>query len=308
MIKIGIIGLGSIAAKAYLPVISGLDGFEFHLCTRNTERLKEISSSYRFSNTYTTVDSLIEAGISGAFVHTTTESHFEIVKQLLEAGVHVFVDKPISQEYGLSKQLVELAEERKLFLMVGFNRRFAPAYQYLKEIQEPTLILMQKNRPSSPEEVRSFIMDDFIHVVDTLRYLFPVAIDDLLINGIKKEGKLYQVVIQFVSKTGAVAIGIMNRGGNVTEEKLEVMSASVKAVASNLSQLHIENPNVTGAVRANDWEPTLYKRGFEQMINYFLNAVATNNFTGYNLRDALLTHQICEWIVEKLEQQPEEVD
>ncbi|MDF3077531.1 MAG: gfo/Idh/MocA family oxidoreductase [Sphingobacteriaceae bacterium] len=308
MKKIGIIGLGNIAEKAYLPVISRISGFEFHLCTRNEERLKEISASYRFSKVHSDLDSLIKEKINGAFVHTASESHFDIIKKLLEAGIHVFTDKPIATEYEQSQQLVELAESRNLLLMVGFNRRFAPAYQYLKETPEPMLIIMQKNRVFSPDEIRRFILDDFIHVVDTLRYLFTVPLDNLLINGIKKEGKLHQVVIQFVSKTGAVAIGIMNRGGNVTEEKVELMSTSVKAVALNLSQLHIENPNITGTVRADDWEPTLHKRGFEQMVSFFLEAVAENNIQASNSRDALLTHQICEWIIEKLEQQPEEVE
>lgn len=305
MIKIGIIGLGNIAGKAYLPVLCALSGFEFHLCSRNEERLKQISAAYRISDIHADVDSLIDAGISGAFVHTATDSHFDIIKKLLEAKIHVFADKPITLDYELSKQLVELAEARNLLFMIGFNRRFAPAYQYLKEIQEPTLIIMQKNRTSLPDEVRRFILDDFIHVVDTLCFLFPYPIDNLIVQGIKKQGKLYQVVLQFVSKSGAVAIGIMNRGGNVTEEKVEVMSAAIKAVAINVSQLIIENSNISGIARSNDWESTLHKRGFEPMINYFLQAVTTNNYSAYNLRDALFTHEICERIVERLESEPE---
>ena len=303
MIKIGIIGLGDIATKAYLPVLSNHAGFEFHLCSRNELRLKEIGTRYRIYNLHTNLDSLLDVGISGAFVHTATDSHFEIVKKLLEANIPVFVDKPITMEYDLSRQLIEIAEARNLFFMVGFNRRYAPVYQYLKEIQEPTLIIMQKNRKSLPDQVRRFILDDFIHVVDTLRFLFPHPIDDLIVHGIIKQEKLYQVVIQFISKTGATAIGIMNRDGNITEEKVEVMSSKAKAIALNVSELVIEEPNISGSIRANNWESTLHKRGFEQMINHFLQVIATKNFAGYSSRDALLTHEICEQIVEKLEQQ-----
>lgn len=303
MIKIGIIGLGNIAAKAYLPVLSSRTGFEFHLCSRNESRLKEMSAAYRISNVHTHLDSLLNAGINGAFVHTATDSHFEIIKKLLETDISVFADKPITMEYKLSRQLTELAEARKLFFMTGFNRRYAPVYQHLKEIPDPTLIIMQKNRKSLPDEVRRFILDDFIHVVDTLRFLFPYPIDDMSVQGIKKQAKLYQVVIQLISNTGAVAIGIMNRDGNVTEEKLEVMSAAMKATALNVSQLVIEKSDASAAIRANDWESTLHKRGFEQMTDYFLRAVATKDFTGYSSRDALITHEICEQIVEKLELQ-----
>ena len=303
MIKIGIIGLGDIATKAYLPVFTNKSEFEFHLCSRNEVRLNDISARYRFHTTHTNLDSLIKSGIIGAFVHAATDSRFEIVKKLLEENIHVFVDKPITMRYELSKQLTEIAKERNLFFMVGFNRRFSPVYQRLKEIKEPTLIIMQKNRESSPDLIRNFIIDDFIHVVDTLRFLFPLPIDDLIVHGIIRQKLMYQVVIQFVSKTGAVAIGIMNRDGNLTEEKVEVMSRKVKAIAINLSGLVVEESGMTSTIRNKDWESMLFKRGFEQMTDYFLQAISTNKFDNHMSRDALLTHEICERIVEKLELQ-----
>lgn len=303
MIKIGIIGLGDIAAKAYLPVLSSKAGFEFHLCSRNEKRLQELGGKYRLPNQHKTIDSLLANGIKAAFVHTATEAHFEVVKQLLEANIAVFVDKPISMEYKQSKQLVDLAEERNLLLMVGFNRRYAPVYQQLKALKGPTLIIMQKNRKALPDFTRRFVVEDFIHVVDTLRYLFPYPIDDLIVNGIKKGEMLHQLVIQFVSKSGEVAIGIMNRDTATTEEKLEVMTATQKCIVYNVSDLVIEENRNSIYNSGNDWESTLHKRGFEQMTDDFLNAVVNQTSTQIPARDALFTHEICERIVEKLEEQ-----
>ncbi|MGI4020846.1 MAG: Gfo/Idh/MocA family protein [Janthinobacterium lividum] len=299
MIKIGIIGLGDIAAKAYLPVLSSKTGFEFHLCSRNEKRLQELGEKYRFPNQHKTVVDLIASGIKAAFVNAATEAHFEIVKQLLEANISVFVDKPISMVYAESKQLVELAEARNLLLMVGFNRRYAPVYQQLK-LEKPTLIIMQKNRKALPDFTRRFVVEDFIHVVDTLRYLFPYEINQLLVNGLKKGEMLHQLVIQFVAKTGEVAIGIMNRDTATTEEKLEVMTATQKKTVYNVSELvSEENKNVI-YFGGNDWESTLYKRGFEQMTDDFLQAIVNKTSTQISARDALSTHEICERIVEKL--------
>lgn len=303
MIKIGIIGLGDIAAKAYLPVLSSKAGFEFHLCSRNEKRLQELGDQYRLPNLHPSLQSLISTGIQAAFVNAATEAHFEIVKQLLEANIAVFVDKPISMEYHQSKQLVELAEARNLLLMVGFNRRYAPVYQQLK-LEDPTLIIMQKNRKSLPDFTRRFVVEDFIHVVDTLRYLFPYPIENLIVNGIKKDTMLYQLVIQFVSHSGAIAIGIMNRDTATTEEKLEVMTATQKKTVYNVSDLISEENKNTIKLGTNDWESTLHKRGFEQMTDDFLQAVAENKPTQISARDALFTHEICERIVEKLEQLP----
>ncbi len=300
MIKIGIIGLGDIAAKAYLPVLSSKAGFEFHLCSRNEKRMQELGEKYRFQNQHKTVAGLIAAGIKAAFVNAATEAHFKITKQLLEANISVFIDKPLSMIYAESKQLVELAEAQNLLLMVGFNRRYAPVYQQLK-LEKPTLIIMQKNRKALPDFTRRFVVEDFIHVVDTLRYLFPYNIDNLIVNGLKKGEMLHQLVIQLVAKTGEVAIGIMNRDTATTEEKLEVMTATQKKTVYNVSDLvSEENKNVLN-LGGNDWESTLHKRGFEQMTYDFLQAVANKTSTQISARDALFTHEICERIVERLE-------
>ncbi len=55
--------------------------------------------------------------------------------------------------------------------MVGFNRRFIPMVASLKEKGKANLILMQKNRFALPDLPRRFIVEDFIHVIDTLRFL-----------------------------------------------------------------------------------------------------------------------------------------
>ena len=300
MIKIGIIGLGDIATKAYLPVLSSKAGFEFHLCSRNESRLQQLGNQYRISNLHTNLTSLMASGIRAAFVNAATEAHYELVKQLLEANIAVFVDKPLTMDYPLSKELVELAEARNVLLMVGFNRRYAPVYQQLK-LEEPMLVLMQKNRKSLPDFVRRFVVEDFIHVVDTLRYLFPYEIKNLLVQGIKKGEMLHQLVVQFVAENGAVAIGIMNRDTATTEEKVEVMTAKHKRVVYNVADLVVEENRNSIYQSGNDWESTLHKRGFEQMADDFLQAVVHQTTTQISTRDALFTHEICERIVEDLE-------
>ncbi|NEU06826.1 Gfo/Idh/MocA family oxidoreductase [Flavihumibacter sp. R14] len=300
MLKIGVIGLGNIAGKAYLPVLSSQPGVEVHLLSRNNGSLKTTGEKYRFEHLHHTLDSLIYSGIKAAFVHTATEAHFGIVKTLLEHEIHVFVDKPLTLDHSSSKELVELAESRKLILMVGFNRRYAPAYKRLKEIREPNMIIVQKNRHALPAELRTFIFDDFIHVVDTLRYLFPYPIDQILVNGMKKDELLYQVTLQFLSSNGATAFGIMNRDSGVTEERVEVFSTAEKGTVHNVSELFIQKGMNITRIGTDDWQPTLHKRGFEQMVSDFLQALQGGTVPQIFGRDALRTHEMCEIIIEKL--------
>jgi len=300
MLKIGIIGLGDIAAKAYLPVYGERNDVEFHLFTRNKQRLSEISAQYRFHHVHDSLDSLIESGIKGAFVHSSTESHFDIVQELLSNHIHVYVDKPISYDYQSAKQLVELAEEEQLILMVGFNRRYAPSYQKLKELQKPNMIIMQKNRKALPNDIRTFVYDDYIHVLDTIKYLFPVPIEDIVVSGRKEGNKLYHAVVQFIAKE-CTAIGIMNRDSGTAEEKLEVMCPDEKRTATNVADITIYQDRNEVKLVGNDWEPTLHKRGFYQLVDEFIQCLKNTSTPKISAKDALETHEICELVVTKLE-------
>jgi virulence factor len=164
---------------------------------------------------------------------------------------------------------------------------------------EPNMIVMQKNRMALPADVRTFVFDDFIHVVDTLRYLFPYPIEQLLVHGRKQGDLLYHVTVQFIGRE-ATAIGIMNRDSGTSEEKLEVMSATEKRVAYNVSDVVVQQGRSETRLGSNDWEPTLHKRGFFQIVEDFIQAVAKGGSPKISAKDALETHMLCERIVAEL--------
>jgi virulence factor len=299
MLKLGIIGLGDIAKKAYLPVFSRLANVEFHIFTRNTDVLTEISKQYRFSHTHSSLTSIIESGIKGAFVHSSTESHELIVRELLNNGIHVYVDKPITYHLETTKELVELAERKCLILMTGFNRRFAPFYRSMTEIEQPNMVILQKNRHSLPSDPRTFVFDDFIHVLDTLRFLLKGDIHEILVQGRVNNEKLYHVVVQFITKD-MTGLAIMNRDSGTVEERLEVMGSLEKRVVNDLDKLTIYRDQKEIAVSFNNWDTTLFKRGFEQIVKEFIHAVSTDSFPSITARDSLQTHEICERVVQQL--------
>lgn len=298
MLKVGIIGLGDIAQKAYLPVLAKKE-LEFHLFTRDPVKLRDVGAGYRFGNLHESLDSMINAGIEAAFVHTTTASHEDILTRLLNSNIHVFVDKPVTYDFNSTEKLFSLAEEKNVILEVGFNRRYAPAIQSLKASGDASMIVMQKNRKSLPGNIRTFIFDDFIHVVDTLLYLFPYAIEHLTVNGKKKDDLLYHVVVQFISAEGCTAIGIMNRDSGTNEEKVELFTSEEKRIVYNVTDtftLKDKNEIKTGA---SDWDSTLKKRGFEGMVDEFLRIVGSRE--RISRESHLLTHKVCEEIVNRLE-------
>ncbi|GAA3368841.1 Gfo/Idh/MocA family oxidoreductase [Streptomyces sannanensis] len=292
--KVGCIGLGDIAQKAYLPVLTTLPGTELHLQTRTPATLDRTAAAHHIpaSRCHTDLDSLIAQDLDAAFVHAPTSVHPVIVARLLEAGVPTYVDKPLAYEFADSQRLVDLSEERGTSLAVGFNRRYAPGYAQCAD-HPRDLILMQKNRVGLPEDPRTLVLDDFIHVVDTLRFLMPGEIERVDVRARIREGLMHHVVLQLAGD-GFTAIGIMNRMSGSTEEVLEVSGQDTKRQVLNLAEIvdHRGQPTVR---RRGDWVPVARQRGIEQAALAFLDAVRAGKFL--SAQDALLTHELCERVV-----------
>ncbi|MFJ3673185.1 Gfo/Idh/MocA family protein [Streptomyces sp. NPDC090106] len=298
--KVGCIGLGDIAQKAYLPVLGALPGVELHLQTRTPATLDRVADGLRLpqGQRHRDLDALLAEGLDAAFVHAPTPVHPDIVGRLVEAGVPTYVDKPLAYELADSQRLVELAEGHGVSLAVGFNRRFAPGYAQCAD-HPRELILLQKNRIGLPEEPRTMILDDFIHVVDTLRFLAPGPVDDVTVRARVRDGLLHHVVLQLAGD-GFTALGVMNRLSGSAEEILEVSGQDSKRQVVNLSEVvdHKGQPTVR---RRGDWVPVARQRGIEQAVLAFLDAVRAGKVL--SARDALATHELCERVVRAVREQ-----
>lgn len=292
--RIGVIGLGDIARKAYLPVLAARPGLEPHLVTRTPQTLQRVGAAHRIPvpHRHGSLGSLLEAAPDAAFVHAPTAAHPEIVTRLLEAGVPTYVDKPLGYELADAQRLVELADDRRVSLAVGFNRRYAPAYaQCLEHPRE--LILMQKHRVGLPREPRRAVFDDFIHVADTLRFLAPGTVDDVGVSVRMREGLLHHVVLQ-LSGDGFTAVGAMNRLSGSAEEILEVSGQDTKREVRDIAEI-IDHKGQPSVRRRGEWVPVARQRGIEQIVLRFLDAVRAGEFL--SAEDALRTHELCERIV-----------
>ncbi|MBY8882329.1 Gfo/Idh/MocA family protein [Actinacidiphila acidipaludis] len=294
--RIGVIGLGDIAQKAYLPVLAAQPGLELHLQTRTPATLERVGEEYRLPHRHATLDALLDRELDAAFVHAPTEHHVAIAERLIEAGVPTYVDKPLAYDLAGARRVVELAERRGVSLMVGFNRRYAPGYAQC--LDHPRhLVLMQKNRIGLPEAPRTMVFDDFVHVVDTLRFLAPGTVDRVTVSARVRDGLLHHLVLQ-LDGDGFTAIGSMNRMSGSVEESLDVSGDDARRQVLNLAEVvdHKGQPTVR---RRGDWVPVARQRGIEQVTLAFLDAVRGGKVL--DAQDALRTHELCERIVTEID-------
>ena len=299
-LKIGIIGLGKIAQKAYLPIVANHPKIQPILCTRNFQTLNQLSDQYRIDETYSNVDELVEQKIDAAMIHSSTESHFSIVSKLLNANIPVFVDKPLTYSLSKTEELLNLATQRKVLIYMGFNRRFAPLIQSLKNHPNPIQIFYQKNRVNLPGDPRVFVFDDFIHVIDSLRFLAKGKIENLQVFSNFQNKELGNIQIQW-QQNETLLSGGMNRISGITEEKIEYYTNGNKWLINNLTTgMHYQNEKVN-MKNFGGWETTLFKRGFVNMLEDWINTLLENKFDSNRIQDIWETHHLCERITEKFE-------
>ncbi len=299
--RVALIGIGSIAKKAYLPILSVLDEVELLISTRNMEVLEEISNKYKIDRSYNDLDNLLKEDIDAAIISTHADGHYEVAKKLLEKGISVYIDKPLTYNLEKTMEIEDLAKEKNVIAMVGFNRRFCPKVRELKSKGKADIIVMQKNREYPPGDIRRFVVEDFIHVVDTLRFLMDEEIKDMDINFSREGNNLENVVVTFKGEN-TTAIAIMNRTAGITEENIEYMVRGNKYLVEDLVD-SFEVNNIKGKIKTTygGWENTLYKRGFEDIINHFLSSVKEESKPNPSIEDSIITHKICEDIVKYIE-------
>ncbi len=288
--RVLVTGLGDIARKAYLPILSALPELDVHLATRDLKVLHDAGRAFRVSHLHADIEqALATATFDAAFVHTATGAHPASVQLLLERRIPTFVDKPLADNLAQAQHLVALAERQATLLMVGFNRRYAPDYAALRDTGA-SLILMEKHRHKQPDTPRRVVFDDFIHVIDTLLFLAPSPVQRRTIETHVEHGLLKTVTLMLTGE-GYTAIGTMHRDSGLDEERLDVIGNSVRQSVQNISQT-TRSAGSECRQRRGDWTSVGRQRGFEAMCADFLLAVREQRPT--RAADILSTHALCE--------------
>lgn len=292
--RVGIIGLGSIARKGYLPVVTAMPGVTPVLVSRNPGTLAEVGAAYRAPDRFRSVQEAIGSGLDAALVHTPSQTHPEIVEALLRSGVPVLVDKPMATDGATARRLVSLAGDLGVSLMVGFNRRYAPAYRAFADWEDRDVVSLQKHRLQEPGSARAMVFDDFVHVIDTLRFLVPSTMDDLVVSAsVGGDGRWSRVAVQFTGQ-GRLAVGAMSWTAGMSHEVLDVIGDGRRRQVTDLADV-VDFAGQERLARRDGWASAAQLRGFTAMCEDFLTAVRQGRLL--DATDALLTHETCERVV-----------
>lgn len=295
-LRIGVVGLGGIAQKAYLPILSQaadwtlVGGF-----SPNQQKAQPICDSYRMA-CFSGLDSLAQQ-CDAVFVHSSTASHFQVISELLRYGVHVYVDKPLAETVEQGEQLIALAEKQGKALMVGFNRRFAPLYQQLKlDMCQPASLRMDKHRADSvgPNDIRFTLLDDYLHVVDTALWLGGCT--GQLLSGCLRgteSGELLYAEHHFECGETQVTTSMHRRAGS-QRESVQVVSDGAVYQLNDMRQWLREDTHGVLEQPTPGWQTTLAQRGFDGAVRHFIASVSNQTAPETAGEQAIVAQRVIE--------------
>jgi predicted dehydrogenase len=221
-IRAGVVGAGHMGQYHILALAELWDVELVAICDADAERARQIAAQYgtRAVATHQELAGLVDI----ATVAVPTERHFEVARDLLEAGVHVLVEKPMTPTLEEAKELFRLARQRARVLHVGHVERFNGAVQELRKIVErPVLIESRRLGPFVPRvQNDSVVMDLMIHDIDIVLGL--VDSEPRRMNALGRSIHSLQADVanvQILFDSGAMATITASRA---TEEKIRTLS------------------------------------------------------------------------------------
>lgn len=233
---------------------------------------------------------LLESGVDAVFIAPPNVLHAETALAALAAGVHVFCEKPMATSVEDARRVREAAAAAEVVYQLGFNRRFAPTYRFLKGLIESgeltprcAQIKMNRGELEKPSWVADasvsggFLYESTIHLLDMARWLFGEAQEVVCraTQGCCDQLDEFAAIISFGSGVTATLCSCAHATWLFPFERLEVFGDHAAAVAEEMERVTY-CPGLDRAAVTHDQAqlPMPEKWGYVEEDGLFLKAVA----------------------------------
>ncbi len=176
MTKIAVVGTGKIA-KEMLPVFANMKEIQVvAICgTKRSQAVVEaLQEEYQIPRAYTALEELLTAEqtksdkCDAIYLAVPNHLHYPLARASLEAGYHIFVEKPFTLRYEEAKELVELARQKQLFILEAISNQYLPMFEQMKKslslVGEIRLVEMNFSQYSSRYD--DFLEGEYFPVFD----------------------------------------------------------------------------------------------------------------------------------------------
>lgn len=232
---VGFVGAGSYATKVLIPAFRDA-GAELHtIASSGGTTAAHAGRKFGFVEATTDIDGLLASPkLDTVVIATRHDSHASLVCRALQAGKHVFVEKPLAireEELGEIEAVWGSLECRPI-LMVGFNRRFAPHVvrmrQLLESVGGPKVFVYTVNAGRVPAEHWTLdprtgggrIRGEACHFLDLLRDLAGCAAESLKVTRLDEQS--VSIGVSYADGSTGTVHYLANGDKSFPKERLEV--------------------------------------------------------------------------------------
>jgi myo-inositol 2-dehydrogenase / D-chiro-inositol 1-dehydrogenase len=250
------------------------------------------------------------------YITTPNTQHVALTLAALDAGKHVFCEKPLATNINDAKSVCAKAQNTRSVTQVGHNRRFAPVYatlkQLLSETHAPHSAHVKMNRgellnpvwTGDPSVTGGFLYETPIHIFDMMRFLFG-EIEMLHALGSKHEYKEvddFSVVLKFASGFHATVATAADASWLFPFERVEVFCHHATLVTREMESLVISS-NLQGHFTEQSMQqlPREEKWGYVQEDRAFIDSIVNGTPPLVTAFDGLMSVALVHAVYESVE-------
>ena len=319
MLKIGILGAGHLG-KIHIQQWQEIEGITLTgFYDPDDNQAATTISQYQIPR-YDNIDSLI-ADVDALDIVATTSSHYELAKQCLLAGKHVFIEKPLAHTLEEGKELVKLVEEANVKCQIGHVERYNPAFLALngQEIK-PMFIEAHRLAQFNPRGTDvSVILDLMIHDIDIVLCLVKSPVKRISASGVSVMSETADIAnarIEF--ENGCVAnltssrislkkmrkVRLFQRdayiGIDFLEKKTEIIRLKEDGAASGMMDFPLEMANGDKKIISVQMPSISPLNAIKTELEEFASAIINDKPVRVSVMDGYLAMDVAHQILKKM--------
>jgi predicted dehydrogenase len=253
MIRVALFGLGKMGLS-HCAIINTHPDIELVAVCDKTEYLLAVLGKYSHIKTYSNYRKLLAAeSLDAVFIATPSRFHAEMVRAALDAGLHVFCEKPFCLDAEEGLRLADIAEKKGRVNQVGYHYRFVGTFHELKHLLDAgvlgtlhhiraeaygPVVLKSKGRTwrTSKAEGGGCLHDYASHAIDLVNYLVgtPQAVGGTVMNRLFSgdvEDEVYSNLFYSNGLSGQISANWSDESHRKMSTKLTVWGTNGKIVA-----------------------------------------------------------------------------
>ncbi|GLC78470.1 inositol 2-dehydrogenase [Lacrimispora brassicae] len=311
MVTVGIIGAGRIGKVHTTSICNLVKNGKIKTIAdpfMNEETEKWAKSMGVPNTTKDYKEILADPEIDAVLICSSTNTHSPISVEAIQAGKHVFCEKPIDHDIEKIKEVMEALKSSKVKYQVGFNRRFDHNFEAVRnavaagKVGEPHIIKVTSRDPEPPSAEYAAVsggmfLDMTIHDFDMVRYLAGCDAEEIYVQSavlvdpaIGEAGDVDTAVITLKMENGAIAvIDNSRKAAYGYDQRAEVFGSKGMVATAN----DTESSAVLSTADGVTGEKPLYffleryMQSFAKEVNCFIEAIENDTPTPLGVEDGL---------------------